>query len=104
MKRDLFEALGKVVDAYADGLSQAQRAGKMPKGEYARSGQCVAALLRGVDRIADLPDDRDLTEAEIELFQSGLLQIFACSGVLLDELPLPGIRVAVVGFDLGDPQ
>lgn len=75
--------------------------GSIQEGEEV--GVLVSSLTRAIDRIADLPDDRDLSEDEITTLHAALLQQTAAGLALLQFLPLKDLPVMVAGFDLSRP-
>ena len=101
---DVFLAfVGSLMTQHFRVLAQAEAEGHIT-GQDARAGTMTMGILRAVDRIADLPDDRDLTKDEEALFQSALWQIVANAACLLVELPMDQMVVMVAGFDADAPQ
>lgn len=79
-------------------LFEAERDGKIKAEDV--EGVAVQSLLRAVDRIAALPDERALTDDEVIVFGSSLIQVATAAVVLLDLLPLPSMSVMVAGFEM----
>lgn len=98
----LAESIVKIADRFKSEMDRGQREGRLT--EDGRLGVLMSSMLRAIDRAADLPDDRDLTDTEVETLQASLLQVSAASLALLDELPFPGMHVMVAAFDMRRPS
>lgn len=95
-------AMERVMEQNFRLLDQGVRDGKLS--EDGRVGSMTMAMIRAIDRLAALPDERDLTDDEIDNFQACLIQI-ACNALcLLVELPFEGLAVVLAPFDTNNPQ
>lgn len=98
---EVLEALRRCVDQY-HGL---MRRG-VDEGKVTQEGTITAAvgtMLRGMHRIAALPDDRDLTDDEVQEFQAALISIYCGAAYALTELPLPPGHFKAFAFDTRNP-
>lgn len=88
-----------VADLYLETLKTAQAAGKLTPDQ--RLGVMVDTMMRGVDRIKKMPDDRDLNEKEKEQFHAALIQVVIGGLGMLHEVP-PSTDLALVAALLDD--
>lgn len=98
MNKKLLRALNDLARHYEQQMDTATRLGKVTVEE--RMGVAVATMMRHVDRITELPEDRDLTDTEVMELQASLLSIQVASTFLLDELPFPAMAATVAAFDM----
>lgn len=84
-------------------LDRAEAEGKLTS--EARLGTLIQTVLRGIDRIAQLPDDRDLTQAESDILVASLVQVSSGALAVIVESGLDpsAVPMIVAGFDTRRP-